>query len=320
MRVGHFLSRLRNGLAERFDLLPKSSQAILWAVVAGLIFSAMNMMMRRMTLQLHPFEAQFLRQFFGLLVMLPIVIGAGLARFKTASVPRQFGRGALHALGTSLWFFALPHLALADTTAIGFTGPIFSMIGAAYLLGEKMRWDRWVAALVGFTGVLIVVGPRLAGSGGWYSLIMLASAPVFSLSFLFTKLLTRQDNPSVIVFWQGVTVSILSLPLALVFWTWPTPGQWLIFVIAGVLGSTGHFCLTHSLKAADMSATQSVKFLDLIWATMWGFLVFGDTPAGATLAGGVVIIGATVWIARREARAAALQRSADAAAGPGDRA
>ena len=70
-----------------------------------------------------------------------------------------FGRGALHALGTSLWFFALPHLALADTTAIGFTGPIFSMIGAAYLLGEKMRWDRWVAALVGFTGVLIVVGP-----------------------------------------------------------------------------------------------------------------------------------------------------------------
>ena len=84
-----------------------------------------------------------------------------------------------------------------------------------------------------------------------------------------------------IVFWQGVTVSILSLPLALVFWTWPTPGQWLIFVIAGVLGSTGHFCLTHSLKAADISATQSVKFLDLIWATMWGFLGFGDTPAGA---------------------------------------
>jgi drug/metabolite transporter (DMT)-like permease len=87
-----------------------------------------------------------------------------------------------------------------------------------------------------------------------------------------------------------------------VVWTWPTPGQWLIFVSAGVLGSTGHFCLTHSLKAADMSATQSVKFLDLIWATMWGYLVFGDTPAGATLAGGVVIIGATVWIARREAR------------------
>ena len=83
MRVGPFVSRIRQGLADRFDLLPKSSQAILWAVVAGLIFSAMNMMMRRMTLQLHPFEAQFLRQFFGLLVMLPIVIGAGLARFKT---------------------------------------------------------------------------------------------------------------------------------------------------------------------------------------------------------------------------------------------
>jgi hypothetical protein len=111
MNIGTSFARIRQGLADRFAALPHSSKAILWAVAAGLIFSAMNMLMRHMTLQLHPFEAQFLRQFFGLLVMLPIVIGAGLARFKTASVPRQFGRGALHALGTSLWFFALPHLA-----------------------------------------------------------------------------------------------------------------------------------------------------------------------------------------------------------------
>lgn len=300
-----------HSLIDRFRQAPRSTQAIAWAISAGLIFSVMNTMMRAMTLEMAPFQAQFLRQFFGMAVLLPLVWRAGWGNCMPTSIPKQFSRGAVHTLGTALWFYALPHLALADTTAIGYTGPIFSMIGAALLLGEKMRADRWIAALIGFTGVLIVVGPRLAGSGGWYSLIMLASAPVFSLSFLLTKMLTRNDSALVIVFWQGLTASVLSLPLAWGVWEWPTATQWGIFVLAGVLGSLGHFCLTSSLAAADMSTTQPVKFLDLLWASTWGFLVFGDQPSSATLLGGVVIVGSTIWIARRESartRAAAQPR------------
>lgn len=291
-------------LIRRFNRATPSTQAILWAVAAGITFSVLNMLMRHMTLNMNSVQTQFLRHLFSLFIMLPFVLKAGPSNLLPTSISGQFTRGAVHTLGLTLWFFALPHLALADMTAIGYTGPIFSMIGAAYLLGEKMRWDRWAAALIGFTGVLLVVGPRLAGTGGWYTLIMLASAPVFSLSFLLTKMLTRHDSPQVIVLWQTLVVSLLSLPFAIYFWTWPTPGQWLIFVIAGVFGSVGHFCLTHSLKAADMSATQSVKFLDLIWATMWGFLIFGDHPSSSTLIGGIVIVAATLWIARREARLA----------------
>jgi drug/metabolite transporter (DMT)-like permease len=289
-------------LVERFNRAPGTTRAILWSLAAGFTFSVLHMMVRSLALQLHPFETQFLRNLFSVIAMLPLVLRSGWSQFMPSSIGGQFSRGAVHTLGITLWFFALPHLALADTTAIGYTGPIFTMIGAAYLLGEKMRWDRWVAAIVGFCGVLIVVGPRLAGTGDWYSLVMLASAPVFSLSFLLTKLLTRRDSPAVIVVWQGITVSVLSLPLALYFWAWPTPTQWALFAVAGVLGSLGHFCLTHALMAADMSATQPVKFLDLLWATMWGFVVWGDTPSSFTLAGGLVIVGATVWIARRESR------------------
>jgi drug/metabolite transporter (DMT)-like permease len=294
-------------LAERFERLPGNSRAILWAVAAGFTFSVLNTLVRDLSLQLHPFETQFLRNLASVLVMVPLVMRAGLRNYMPNSIGGQFSRGAVHALGITLWFYALPHLALADTTAIGYTGPIFSMLGAAWLLGEKMRWDRWVAALIGFTGVMIVVGPRLAGTGGVYSLIMLASAPVFSLSFLLTKMLTRHDSPAVIVAWQSIAVSLFSLPLAVAVWTWPTPTQWLLFLVAGALGSLAHFCMTHSLKAADVSATQPVKFLDLIWATLWGFLVFGDQPSASTLAGGVVIVGALLWIARRESRLARRQ-------------
>jgi drug/metabolite transporter (DMT)-like permease len=265
----------------------------------------LNTLLRRITLEMHPFEAQFLRYLFGVLVMLPLILRRGWRDYRPNSIAGQFWRGIVHSIGLSLWFFALPHLALADTTAIGYTGPIFTMIGASYLLGEKMRPERWAAALIGFVGVLIVVGPRLSGSGNWYSVIMLASAPMFSLSFLLTKMLTRHDRPEVIVAWQGITVSVLTLPFALMVWVWPTPTQWLLFAITGVIGSAGHYCLTRSFVSTDISVTQSAKFLDLIWATLWGLLVFGDYPSSTTLIGGLVIIAATIWIGRREAQRAA---------------
>ncbi len=217
----------------------------------------------------------------------------------------QFTRGAVHTCGLALWFMAIPHITLADTTAIGFTGPIFIMLGAWLVFREPMRWERWLAALIGFGGVLIVVAPQLSGSGGVWSLLMLASSPVFAASFLITKALTRYERPGVIVVWQSITVTVFSLPLALAGWQWPSALQWAVFLVCGMLGSAGHYCLTRSFSIADISATQSVKFLDLVWASALGWLVFGDVPSRWTLVGGAVICASTLWIARREARGAA---------------
>jgi drug/metabolite transporter (DMT)-like permease len=165
-----------------------------------------------------------------------------------------------------------------------------------------MRWERWLAAGIGLAGVLIVVAPKLTGSGGFYNLVMLASSPVFAASFLMTKALTRYERAEVIVVWQSISVTALSLPLALWHWQWPGPGQWLLFLLCGLLGSSAHYCLTRSYAAADISATQSVKFLELVWATLIGWLWFGDQPSRSTLIGGLVISASTLWIARREVR------------------
>jgi len=273
-----------------------------WAMAAGLLFVLLNATMRSLALQLDPFQTQFLRYLMGIVVMLPLVLRSGLASYRPRHIGGQFLRGAVHTFGLALWFLAVPHIALADTTAIGFTGPIFIMIGAALVFHEPMRWERWAAALVGFGGVLLVVAPKLTGSGGGYALLMLSSAPVFAASFLITKALTRYERPAVIVVWQSITVTIFSLPLALPHWQAPTLLQWLAFAVCGVLGSAAHYCLTRSFSVADISATQSVKFLDLVWATALGWLVFSDTPSQWTILGGVVICASTLWIARREAR------------------
>jgi drug/metabolite transporter (DMT)-like permease len=277
-------------------------RGLLWSASAGLLFVTLNTLMRALTLQLDPFQTQFLRYAFGLLVMLPLVARSGVAGWRPRSIGGQFLRGAVHTVGLGLWFTAIAHISIADTTAIGFTGPIFIMLGAAWAFGERMLWERWLAALIGFAGVLIVVAPKLSGSAGGYSLLMLASSPVFAASFLITKGLTRYERPAVIVLWQSISVTAFSLPLALTSWQAPTAWQWFGFLACGVLGSAGHYCLTRSYGVADISATQSVKFLDLVWASLLGWLVFADTPSRSTLIGGVVICASTLWIARREAR------------------
>jgi drug/metabolite transporter (DMT)-like permease len=187
-------------------------------------------------------------------------------------------------------------------TAISFTGPIFIMIGAGLFLGEPMHRDRWIASLIGFAGVLVVVLPKLSGGGGWFHLVMLASAPVFAASFLITKALTRYENAGVIVMWQALTVTLMSLPLALPHWQNPSAWQWVGFFVAGFLGTSGHYCLTRAFAMADISATQSLRFLDLVWASALGWLVFADVPSQSTWLGALVILMATVWIARREGR------------------
>jgi drug/metabolite transporter (DMT)-like permease len=298
----HVLARHAAVAQWRASRLDPTARALLWSACAGLLFVILNSLMRGLSRALDPYQTQFLRYLMGVVVMLPLVARSGLAAYRPNQLAGHFTRGAVHTIGLVIWFTAIAHISIADTTAIGFTGPIFIMLGAVLVFKEPMRWERWLAAAIGLAGVLIVVAPKLTGSGGIYTLVMLASSPVFAASFLMTKALTRRERSEVIVAWQAISVTLFSLPLALLHWRAPSAGQWLLFLLCGLLGSGGHYCLTRSYASADISATQSLKFLDLVWATLIGWLAFGDAPSRSTLVGGVVICASTIWIARREAR------------------
>jgi len=295
--------RIQQAVHARTAHLSPVTRALLWSIGSGLFFSGVNGIARVLTQHLHPMQAQLLRYVFGVAVMLPLLWRFGFQVYRPQRISGQFLRGAVHTAGLVMWFIALPRIPLADMTAIGFTGPIFIMIGAWLFLGEPMRWERWAATGIGFVGMLVVLGPKFSGSGGWWHLLMLASAPVFAASYLLTKALTRVESTEVIVFWQALTVMLFSLPLAVPVWQPPTALQWAGFALCGLLGSLGHYCLTRSYRHADISATQSVKFLDLVWASLLGLLLFADWPSASTLLGGALISVATLWLARRESRA-----------------
>jgi len=286
-------------------------QGLAWAAAAGFCFAILNTVMRQLAIDLPPVQALFLRYLAGTVVWIPMLMRLGVGHFKSNHITGQLGRSLVHTAGLAVWFIALPNLPLADTTAIGFTQPVFIMLGASLFLGERMVAARWIAVGLGFIGVLIVVGPKMGEADQSYALLMLCSTPLFAGSFLIAKLLTRYDKPSVIVFWQAILVSLLALPFALWVWVEPNAVQWGWVLLAGCLGSFGHWCLTKAYQMADISAAQPVKFLDLVWASLLGYLVFGHAPAIATIIGGVLIIVGTIWAARHASGTLPIQSQAE---------
>ncbi|MBM3490302.1 MAG: DMT family transporter [Alphaproteobacteria bacterium] len=274
--------------------------------LCSLCFAALNASTRTITADLHPWQTQCLRYAFGALVLLPLALRQGRGLFRTGQLRLHMARNLLHTAGTSLWFLALPIVPLAEVTAIGFTSPIFLTIGALLFFGETVRLRRWLAIFFGFLGVLIVLYPnlRLGLSASWASLLLLASAPIASLSYLIAKVLMRHDPPQTVVFWQGVLVAAFTFPLAIYFWGPMTLQHVALFLLIGALGSMGHYALNRSLRATDISASQPARFLELIWASALGFLIWQDVPPVWTFVGAMVIFSSTTYIAHREARLA----------------
>jgi len=280
---------------------------MLWMAASGFVFIVLNTMMKALAHEIDPWLVGFLRYLLGGIVMLAPALRAGPRSLLSRAPGLQFVRGLFHAGGLMLWFAALPFVTLAELTAIGFSGPLFICLGAVLVLGERMSGARWVAVLAGFGGVLLVVEPWSGGGFAGISrgmLLMLASAPVFAASFLVAKVLTQRDSSEVVVFWQHLWVTVLLAGFVLPSWTSPSALQWALLVACGFLGAGGHYCMTRAFRVADISATQSVRFLELVWAALLGLAVFGTTPATATVLGGAVILASTLLLARHESRLA----------------
>ncbi len=292
----------RSRLGSAFARLPPSVQGLCWVFFAGILFALLNATLRYVSLHLPPMMTSFLRFCFGLLVIAPIVLRNGWGVFRTARPSMQIGRNVIHAAAFGIWYTALPLIPLAEMTAIGFTGPLFITIGAFLFLHEEVRWRRWAAVAVGFAGCWLIVRPGFATvSHG--TLLMLAAVPVIAASQLIAKVQTKSDSPNTIICWQTCLMILFFFPPALLVWQSPTWHELGLLAIAGVLGTSANMCLVKAYKVAEISALQPLTFLNIVWASIMGYLVFTDTPDLWTYIGSAVIVASTTYIARREARA-----------------
>lgn len=277
-------------------------------IASACCFGAMAVVVRLVSVRLHPFEIAFFRSFFGALFALFLLRGRGWQTLRTNRLGFYVMRCAIGTLSMLSAFWAIAHLPLAHAIALSYSSPLFVTIGAVLFLGEVVRLRRWSAVVAGFIGVLVIVRP---GTDGFTaaSLVALFSAAMTGTVTISIKYLSRSDPADTIVLLTTLLWVPLSLPAALLVWQWPAADLWPWLVLAGALGTTGQYCWTHALKIADASTLAPFSYLQLLIVAALAWMVFGETPDGYTAFGAAIVIGASLYIARREARLAREHRA-----------
>ncbi|MEY9755645.1 EamA domain-containing membrane protein RarD [Bradyrhizobium yuanmingense] len=240
----------------------------------------------------------FLRACAALLLLSPLIWTQRHQFLHLERPGLQLVRVVLSTLEVAAFFLATVYLPLADVITYYLAGPIFVTAMSAIFLGEKVGWRRWTAILIGFCGVLIALRPS-AQTVSLPALIALGGSLSFATLMLITRSL-RKTPDIVMASSQFLGTFSLGAVLSVFNWVPPTPGSLAIFAAAGLVSVTALFCVNRSLKLAPASVVVPYQYSMIVWAVIFGFVVFGDVPSIATLVGAAIIIGAGFYIYLRE--------------------
>ena len=269
-------------------------------LAATAVLTCMHATVRHVSDGMHSFEIVFFRNLFGLVAILPLALRAGIGSLKSRQPGLQLLRSAFGLVAMFTWFYALSVVPIAQATALSFTSVIFGSIGAALLLGERMRLRRWSAVLAGFAGTLVILRPGF-GDVDPAALIVVLSSLCWAGALLTVKRLSATDSVVCIVTWNSILLTVLSLPLAIPVWVTPSTEQLLWLSLIGLLATLGHLAMTGAFKASDATVVFPVDYTRLLWATVIGYLAFGEIPDIWTWIGGTIIFASTTYISYREA-------------------
>ena len=272
-------------------------RAALWMIGAIVSFTSMAVAGRAVSSTLDTFEIMLFRSLVGIGLVLAVGGLAGtLGQIRTDRLRLHGLRNLAHFAGQNLWFYALTAIPLAQVFALEFTSPVWAILLAPLVLGERLTRIGLLAALAGFAGVLIVARPDPAALDP--GLVAAALAAVgFALSALFTRRLTRDQSITCILFWLVVMQAVFGLVCAGYDGDIALPDgaalPWLVLI--SVAGLVAHFCLTTALSLAPAATVMPIDFVRLPLIAVVGALVYGEALDPLVLVGGAVIVGAN-WM------------------------
>ncbi|XDA98460.1 DMT family transporter [Sulfitobacter sp. LCG007] len=255
-------------------------------------------------------EQVFFRSFFAIPV---ILIWLGQRRqlrdgLKTANPMGHLWRGVIGTTAMGLGFAGLGLLPLPETTAIGFATPIFTVILAAVLLGERIRMFRISAVALGLVGVIVILSPRLGNWGGLQdgaslgvALILVATA-MRSLAQIHIRQLVQTESTAAIVFYFSVFAAVLGLATLPFGWAMPDAPTLALLVTAGFLGGMGQICITSAYRFGTPSMLAPFDYTEILFAVAIGYIWFSELPTVTMLAGASLVIVAGILVIWREHR------------------
>jgi drug/metabolite transporter (DMT)-like permease len=271
-----------------------------WMLASGLCFVGVTGIVRFLGTDLPVAQGAFLRFAFGIAFLLPSLLALRRGGVPPGAWPLFGLRGVVHAAAVICWFYAMARLPVAEVTAIGYLNPVLVTVGGALIFGEVLARRRVITVLVALAGAVIVLRPGWREVTGGH-LAQLAAACFFAGSYLFARGLSRMVPAGAVVALLSVLVTVVLAPFAWAVWVPVSPEQcgWLALV-AG-FATAAHYCMTRAFAAAPLAVTQPVVFLQLVWATALGVMMFDEGVDPYVICGGAVIIGAVSWLTWREA-------------------
>ncbi len=289
-------------LIERWARLPGNFRGGVWMLLGALEMSAAMAISKVLTAEIHPFEINFFRSVFGLVAMAPLLAGGAFAVMRTKAFGLHLGRGVLGGVGQICVYYALAHLSLAVIIAITFTRPLFLVVFAVLFLGELVRWRRWTAIIVGFVGVLIVARPEV-DAVTLPLVVLIFSTACHAGAHVFLKKVSGVDSPATVVFYYLVLSTAVAAVPTFIEWTTPTLVQFGWLALIGVLNLVGQAMIALSFRAGEATAIMPFDYARLLYGILFDIVLFTTFPDGWTLVGASVIIGSTLYVARRQAMA-----------------
>jgi drug/metabolite transporter (DMT)-like permease len=281
------------------QLAPRPVAGVLWMLAAGLSFVAMTGIVRHLGTELPAAQTAFLRFAWGIVILAPSMLALARGGLPPGTLRLFLWRGVVHTGAVLLWFYAMARLPLAEVTAIGYLNPVAVTLGAALIFGERLTGLRIAAVLAALAGAMLVLRPGFREVSEAH-LAQLGAAMFFAASYLYAKRLTALANAGTIVAMMSLTVAVGLLPLAVAVWVPVNAAQLGWLLLTAVFATLGHYCMTRAFALAPLSVTQPVAFLQLLWATLLGSLVFGEQIDPFVILGGAVIIGAISLLTWRE--------------------
>ena len=289
-------------MTEQTDIVDRPLLGIVLMLGGIASFSVMDATIKWLTADYPVTQIVALRSWFGLPLLCFFALrGGGLKSLKTSRPQVHFGRYLLVLALSFSFFWALSQLKLVDAIAITFAAPIFITALSVPILKEPVGMHRWVAISIGFFGVLVMLRPGM-GVFQWAAVVVIGSVVVYSLLMITTRVFKAVESTASLMLYPQLGMSLTGIILVPFVWVTPDLKDLGLFAVAGIFGSLGVMFVTHAFRLGPAAVISPFEYSALLWATLLGFMLWGELPDTMTLIGAAIIIASGLYMIYRETK------------------
>jgi S-adenosylmethionine uptake transporter len=272
---------------------------IVFMLIGDMLFALNDAMGKWLVASFSVGQVVLIRSIGAFFVLGPMIAHQGTAKlFRMERLELQILRVVMTTLDTALFYAAVVYLPLADVMSFYMAGPIYVAALSHLLLGEKVGWRRWVAILLGFCGVVIMLKPSSAAFS-LSSSFALAGSIAFAFAIILNRRL-RGTSDTNLVTWQTIGTLLVGGVLTIGAWQTPSALDFGAMLLLGIVSCSAHLMITRALKLAPASTLAPLHYTLLLWAVVFGLVFFGDVPGPRILIGSGIIVLAGLFIFHRQ--------------------